>query len=237
MNAIKCMVEGARLIRSAGLRRYVIMPLLISVVLLIAVMAYGVFQFDIWMTRLLAWMPESLAVLSWLIGILAAFIFCIALLYLFTVVANLVAAPFNALLSEKVELAQTGVLPAPISIGRLIIRAVMRELENLRYYLPRFLGLLVISLIPVVNVIAPPLWLLFGAWMMCIQYTDYAADNNQLEFAELRRRLGARPLQSLSFGVVVYLLVLIPVLNLVLIPLAVAGGTVFWVQHLRSGEA
>ena len=68
--------------------------------------------------------------------------------------------------------------------------------------------------------------------MMAIQYADYAADNNQLSFPELRARLASARGQALLFGMVVYLILAIPVVNLFLIPIAVAGGTVFWVHHL-----
>ena len=110
----------------------------------------------------------------------------------------------------------------------------MREFSKLAYFLPRLFALLVLSLIPAVNVIAPFAWILFGAWMLAVQYSDYAADNNHLSFTELRGRLGACRLQSLMFGMVVYFVIAIPLLNLLLIPVAVAGGTVFWVEHLTN---
>jgi len=71
--------------------------------------------------------------------------------------------------------------------------------------------------------------------MMSVQYTDYAADNNGISFSELRRRLGGDRINSFGFGLAVYLMMLIPLLNLVLIPAAVAGGTVLWVERLTDG--
>ncbi|MBP2261259.1 uncharacterized protein involved in cysteine biosynthesis [Pseudomonas sp. BP8] len=46
--------------------------------------------------------------------------------------------------------------------------------------MPRALALLILSFIPVVNVIAAPLWLIFGVWMMAIQYIDYPARPSNL---------------------------------------------------------
>ena len=102
------------------------------------------------------------------------------------------------------------------------------------YLLPRLLGLLLVSLIPLVNAVAPFLWILFGAWMMAVQYTDYAADNNDMTFTGLRRRLAERRVQSIMFGLPAYLLLAIPVVNLILMPVGVAGGTVFYVRHLKG---
>jgi CysZ protein len=73
--------------------------------------------------------------------------------------------------------------------------------------------------------------------MMAVQYTDYAADNNQVSFSELRKRLEDRPMQALLFGLIVYFVIVIPVINLVLIPVAVAGGTVYWVEQLRIASS
>lgn len=41
-------------------------------------------------------------------------------------------------------------------------------------------------------------------------------------------------MSSLGFGVIVYLMIAIPILNLIVMPAAVAGGTVFWVEKLRG---
>ena len=37
--------------------------------------------------------------------------------------------------------------------------------------------------------------------------------------------------QSMSFGGIVYLVLLIPVVNLLMMPAAVAGATLFWVRE------
>jgi len=37
--------------------------------------------------------------------------------------------------------------------------------------------------------------------------------------------------QSMSFGGIVYLLLLIPVVNILMMPAAVAGATLFWVRE------
>ncbi|MFT7222012.1 MAG: CysZ protein, partial [Candidatus Azotimanducaceae bacterium] len=90
------------------------------------------------------------------------------------------------------------------------------------------------TIIPVVNVISPVLWVLFGAWMMAIQYADYAADNNDASFSSLRNRLARRRFQSLMFGLPAYLLLTVPIVNLILMPVGVAGGTRLWVEHLKN---
>ena len=113
-------------------------------------------------------------------------------------------------------------------------REVSFALDTFEIMLYRsIIGLLIVTIIPVVNVISPPLWLLFGAWMMALQYADYAADNNDVPIRELLARLRARRFHSLMFGLPAYLLLTLPVVNLILMPVGVAGGTRFWVEKLR----
>lgn len=235
MNGMDCLFEGLSLIRQPGLRRYVIMPVAINILLLSAAVGYGVIHYDGWIEHLTGWLPDWLSFLSWLIGLLAAILVVLVVLYVFTIVANLVAAPFNAILSIKVEERLTGRAPQTSTAFHIVFaRSLWREIAKILYFLPRILGLLLITLIPGVNAMAPFLWVLFGAWMMTVEFTDYGADNNEVPFGELRIRLGRSRFQALMFGLLAYVLLAIPLLNLVLIPAAVAGGTVFWVRNLGN---
>jgi len=234
MNGIGCFLEGLQLIRQPGLRRYVVIPLVINVLVLFAAILYGVNQYEAWMAYVDDSLPEFLSFLGGVVTVLGMVIGLAVLLYTFTIVANIIAAPFNAILSVKVEEKITGqILTSNTSLHLILIRSVTREISKLVYYLPRLIGLVVISLIPGLNALAPFLWIAFGAWMMAVQYTDYAADNNEISFSELRSRLNSNTFQALSFGMPAYFLLAIPLINLVLIPAGVAGGTKFWIEHLR----
>ena len=236
MNGIDCFFEGFRLVRTPGLRKYVWIPLAINFVVLGAIMYYGIGQYDSLMSLITGWLPDWLAFLAGVLTFLAAVMIFALGIYLFTIIANIIASPFNAILAEKVE---EHLVPGLVreSPGVIVIlgRSVAREVSKLLYLLPRLIGLLLLSVIPGLNALAPFAWLLFGAWMMSIQYVDYAADNNQLSFPGLRTRLGGARMPALLFGLVVYFLLAIPVVNLFLMPIAVAGGTVLWVQHLSTG--
>lgn len=233
MNGMDCMFEGFRMIARPGLRRYVIVPTLINVAVLTGVVAYGISQYDAWTRAVTDSLPDWLSFLSGVFAFLAAILVFVVVLYLFTIIANIIAAPFNAVLSVKVEERLTGRTPdAGAGVIKVLARSLWREVAKLLYYLPRVIGLLILTLIPAINAAAPILWLLFGAWMMAIQYADYAADNNGIDFGELRARLGERRFQAVLFGILAYVVLAIPGINLILMPAAVAGGTVFWVEHL-----
>lgn len=118
----------------------------------------------------------------------------------------------------------------------MLPRTLGREARKLAYFAPRALALLILSFIPVVNLVAAPLWLLFGIWMMAVQYIDYPADNNKMSWSEMMAWLRQRRWQSLSFGAVTYAALLVPVLNLLIMPAAVAGATLFWVREGGKGQ-
>jgi CysZ protein len=153
------------------------------------------------------------------------------LVYVFNMVANIVAAPFNSLLAEQIE---KRIRPDSVenteTILQMTVRTLVREFSKLAYYLPRLIVLIVISFIPLVNIASPVLWFVFGAWMMSVQYADYVADNNQQDFTKLRASLRQRPVNSIGFGAIVSLSLMIPVLNFIMIPVAVAGATVLWLN-------
>jgi CysZ protein len=67
--------------------------------------------------------------------------------------------------------------------------------------------------------------------MMTVQYLDYPMANHRLFFSEQRARLRKRPLLAWSFGGLVMLATLVPVLNFFVMPAAVAGATVLWVRE------
>jgi CysZ protein len=225
--------DGLKLITQPGLRQYVIIPVIINVLVLSGVIAYGVSQYDAWTTALNDSLPEWLMFLSGVFAVLAALLVLVIMLYLFTIIANIISSPFNAVLSIKIEERLTGRTPGgDAGLAVILVRSLVREVAKLLYYLPRVIGLIVITLIPGINALAPFLWVLFGAWMMSIQYVDYAADNNEVRFSDMRRLLARERVQTVAFGLVVYVALAVPVLNLVLIPAAVAGGTLLWVKRL-----
>ncbi|PIE42644.1 MAG: hypothetical protein CSA49_00065, partial [Gammaproteobacteria bacterium] len=90
----------------------------------------------------------------------------------------------------------------------------------------------VISFIPVIQGISPILWYIFGAWMMAMQYLDIPADNNGISFQQTLEMMRKDRTAVMGFGGAVTLATATPLLNLIIIPIAVAGGVVFWVKRM-----
>ncbi|WP_409488847.1 sulfate transporter CysZ [Pseudomonas promysalinigenes] len=227
--------EGLKLVLSPNLRMFVLLPLAINLLLFGGLIYFAGHQFSLWLDALMPTLPSWLSFLSYILWPLFVALLVLMVFFTFTLVANVIAAPFNGFLAEKVEVVVRGKDPFPaFSWGELVAmvpRTFGREMRKLAYFLPRAIGLFILSLIPVVNVVAAPLWLIFGVWMMAIQYIDYPADNNKMSWQDMLAWLRSKRWQSLGFGGITYLALLIPGVNVLMMPAAVAGATLFWVRE------
>ena len=227
--------EGLKLVLSPNLRLFVLLPLAVNLLLFGSMVYFAGHQFGLWLDALMPTLPDWLSFLSYILWPLFVALLVLMVFFTFTLVANIIAAPFNGFLAEKVEVVVRGedTFPA-FSWGELVAmvpRTFSREMRKLGYFLPRAIGLFILSLIPVINVIAAPLWLMFGVWMMAIQYIDYPADNNKMSWQDMLAWLRSKRWQSLGFGGITYLALMIPGVNVLMMPAAVAGATLFWVRE------
>jgi len=227
---------GLKLLFQPGMKRYLIVPLLVNLLVFSLVGWLGYTQFDGLLDRFL---PESswLHYFRWILWPIFALSFILVIFYTFTIIANLLAAPFNSMLAAKTEELLTGVRPAevPGSIATAVLPALLSEVRKLTYFLLRAIPLLLLFFIPGVNILAPFLWLAFGAWFLSLEYMDYPMGNQGLGFREQLSRLKTMRFAALGFGAGVTLLMLIPVLNLAAMPVAVAGAASLWCRS-RGNE-
>lgn len=228
---------GLQRIRQPGVRRFVLIPLALNLVLFASLIGWGASAFGRWMDSLIGGLPQWLGFLEWLMWPIFALAVLLALFFGFSVVANLIASPFYGMLAERVAADERGSASPDQSWQALLIsvpRSLGRELRKLAYYLPRLLALLLLSLLPGINLLASPLLLLFGVWMMAVQYLDYQADNDQVGFNDMLLQLRKQRMKVLGFGLPVYFGLMLPLVNLLVMPAAVAGATLLWVREARQ---
>jgi len=242
--------KGLGLIWKPGIKRFVFIPLLINFILLTLATIYAFNLISDWYSSLpgwletqissphwyirwpaegLEWLVTSLDWLLWPIIVIAVFIL---VFFSFGLLANWIAAPFNGLLSEAVETHLTGTANDAESFSwtlfvKDIPRLIGREWRKLAYFIPRAFVCLILLLTPI-SPLVPIIWFIFNGWMLAIQYVDYPQDNHRQSFNQtlelLRQNRGA----AYSFGLLVMLFTMIPVINIMLMPIAVAGATNFW---------
>jgi CysZ protein len=232
---------GFKIMLFPGIKRYVLVPLLVNFLLLGGAGYWLVTRLNSWIPALLENVPSWLHWLNYLLWPLALLTMLLVMGYLFSTLASIIASPFCGLLAEKVEQQLTGVVSAENSWSMLIRdlpRMLYREWQKVRYYLPRMFAILLLHFIPGVGqILFPIIWFLFGVWMMSIQYCDYPFDNHRISFTNMRRILLHDKHTNLQFGAMVSLCTLLPIINLVIMPAAVCGATAMWVARYQENRS
>lgn len=230
------LLQGLTLLNTPGLRRFVAIPLLINVLLFIGSIYVLASQFSDLVAGWISHLPDWLLWLEWFFWVLFALTALLLVFYTFSILANIIASPFNSLLAEAVERHLTG---QPLPTGGSFIdafkaapAAVLDELRKLGYMALLAIPILILSFF--LAPIAPFLWALFGAWMLALEYGDYPMGNHQLRFGEQRARIRKHKLLALGFGGATLVATMIPLLNFLVMPAAVAGATRLWVTQLKE---
>lgn len=227
--------SGFGLIFKPGIRLYVLIPLLINTVLFAGVITYGAHWLNEFIESFLTGWWEWLRWLLWPIFVVVALTI---VFFCFSILANLIASPFNGFLAEATEIYITGnAQQESAGLGQLpgeIKKAIISESRKFLYFIVRAIPLIILFFIPLLNFAAPFLWFLFGAWMLTLEYVDFPMGNHGILFPDIRKILKSRRQLAFGFGLGVMLLTFIPVINFITLPVAVCGATRMWAERLKT---
>jgi len=221
--AVSFLFKGMNLLSSPELRKFIVIPVLINIVLYSAALTLGYFYISDLIDQFI---PGWLHWLNWILWPLFFISFFIIGFFTFSLLANILAAPFYGKLSAKTLAMAKG--QAVASAEQPLAKVLVAETKRLGYLATRALPLLILSVIPGINVVAPFLWALFGAWGMALEYLAYPLENQGVLFSEQKELVKSVRLGALSFGGLAVLGLTIPVLNLVVAPAAVIGATLYF---------
>ncbi|EHD01311.1 Sulfate transporter CysZ, partial [Salmonella enterica subsp. enterica serovar Urbana str. R8-2977] len=87
--------QGWKLVTLPGIRRFVILPLLVNIVLMGGAFWWLFTQLDAWIPSLMSHVPDWLQWLSYLLWPIAVISVLLVFGYFFSTLANWIAAPFN----------------------------------------------------------------------------------------------------------------------------------------------
>lgn len=234
VTAFTYMKKGLLLLKNPIIRTYALIPILINIIIAIGVIIglhHSFSSLTSWLDNLL---PSWLHWLDWLIWLLYSASLIFFFIYLFNIVANIIAAPFNGFLAEAVQRHYNIPIQNRQSTFKVMMSAIKRQMDILLYCIPLGLGGTILFFIPLINIFAPLIWFLLSAWMMTLQYSDYAFDNNHIYFKTMKKALGTRRSLSLSFGGFIVILSMIPLLNLIIIPTAVISATLIYLDNFHE---
>lgn len=241
MLPINRLFHSFKLLFAPGFRLLALGPIAINLIIYLLLAWYFVDLFSRAMDWSLSRIPNWLFFLEPLAWIFFTLVLLIGFGYSFALLAAVVSSPFNGLLAEKVARQQGQAIPdTPLTaraITALVARSLWREMVKLGYFLPRLIGILllsaVIGFIPVIGWLAAALiTLTWASWNMAIQFIDYPADNQGLNFPQTIGAMRKKKAQCLTFGALVAGLMSVPLLNLFALPAAVISATQLWGDEL-----
>jgi CysZ protein len=232
-------LRGLALITRPGLRRYVALPLVLNTLVLAALVVWSSRSFehllDWTLSRVAPGLDGVLRALAWLVfAALAGWL----VFHVFVITVTILGSPFYALMAQKLEAQLTGCREqAPFRLRALaqeMCYTLGQEARKAVYFALLVVPCLLLFLVPGINVLAPFALVLYSAWTLGLECIDFPLSAHRIPFRRQRRLARRKLLRTLGFGGTAVLLTLIPGLNLVAIPAAVAGATALWVDRVRA---
>ena len=239
-------LESVKTLWRPDIRWLVIVPLLINLLLFILLTSLAAQWLQDWIVALTSSVPQWLQWLAWLLWLIFALAAIAVYAFTFTLFANLIGAPFYGVIAQRIinterpppeDYSQAKETQDLSTLGSAV-QSLRRELHLISYFLPRTLGVgtlaVICSFIPLLNLLAPVIAGSWAAWCLCLQYLDYAADADNVSFAELRARVRPKKVSSLIFGAATLIASGLPVANLIMLPASVVAGSLLWCRHYPS---
>ncbi len=222
------LLRGMKCLFLPGVKRFVVLPILFNF-MLFSTLFYFIYHYvSIYSQMYMANLPWWLSFLHDIFLIVFVISFFLLFLSMFTVIFNLIAAPFNGLLAEKAQaILYRSTIPS-LPFSTIVWRSIKRQGQFLWYFFPRFVAMCLLFFVPFIHPVYPFLWFFFNAWMLSVQYQDFAMDNNLVGFHDMRKKIENNKLNAFGFGTVVNLASFIPILNIFTMPAAVIGGVILY---------
>lgn len=226
--------------KKPGLLKYLAIPFMINLLIFSLSVYFGLDLFqgllETYAPSTEVWYGMILYYLAWTVAMLLT---TVVVFFTFTVIGNLIASPFNELLSEHTEALKVGSKPDErFSVGRFwkeAKNALIIEVKKLSFFVICMLLLFSINLVPGIGsliyaVLAP----IFTLFFLVVEYMAFVLMRKQLTFAEQRRYIGQKPVLMTGFACGVFCLLTIPFVQFFCIPLAVVGATLLWCDFPRA---
>jgi CysZ protein len=182
------------------------------------------------------WVGPAKAALAILGAVVFAVVAGLALLISF-LVANVLASPFLDVLASRVELIESGVVEedAPtglIGTGADVLRSLREELRRALFFLAVVASLALLGfVIPGAHLVTGPAIVGFAIFFLPLDYASYTLDRRRYSFRQKRTWLMANKPVVVGFGCAAFMICWVPGLNILAIPLLVAGGTLLAIRH------
>ncbi len=230
--------RGLKLIFKHGvLFKWSALTAAISAVLLGALLV-GLFTYTGDLVSLVWEKPEGWLRFFWYT--LAVIVFATAFVIGASTIPPIATAPITDPLTANAE----KILGAPVLEGGGVAKmaketahAVVKAVMRLALLYAGHAVLLVIWIIPGIGqAVWTPLAMAWTIFWLAYEYLDIPANRHDYRFSEVLRTVGDNLALSVGFGTAVYLILWVPLLNVLFIPVAAVGATILFVDLRATGR-
>ncbi len=213
---------------------YILIPFLINLTVFTGAVYLGL---DFFGSTVVEHIPQGEAwywsILYWFLWVVAVLLTSVLVFFSFTVVGNIVASPFNDLLSERTEQVLTGQTNdesfSLAQFARDAGKTVLMELRKMWVFVVVMLLILPLNLIPGVgNALYTVLAIMLTLFFLSVEYLSFTMVRKRQFFGDQRRFIFAHKFLMLGFACGIMTLLAIPFVQFFCIPLAVIGATRIW---------
>lgn len=218
-----------------------LIPLLINLAVF-TVAAAGLYMY--W-GEIINWIWPRPDAWGWKILWYILYVFMVAMVLLmgyvlFFALQGILSAPFNDLISERVEQRAYGKAPPPTTAGRLargVAASLVCEARKQGLYV---LGMGLLLLIKLLIPVAGPVIFLVGGFLLsasffCYDFMDFSMARRELSWAHKRAVLRENRALTLGFGAILAGAMAVPLVSSVSMPMAAVGGTLLFCDLEQAG--
>ncbi len=146
---------------------------------------------------------------------------------LFTAITLIIGQPFYESIAKRIDDNLGGIKDERnVAFWRQLPRSIVESSRLLFLTAIKAVLVFLVALIPVVGQVAAPILGAFvGGWAIALELTSVAFERRGLVLRHRRQLLGARRAMTLGFGLAAFLCLLVPGVDVLLMPGAVAGAT------------
>lgn len=164
--------------------------------------------------------------------ILSFLILLVICYFIIVIVGGIISAPFNENISLIIEEGVTGKKTNyHPGFWKDTWYNILAELKKLAFYFSILLIFFLIGFIPLIGeIISVVLGTIFSFFFNALDFFDYPMTRKYFTLREKIKVTYAKPMYSLGFGCASFLIMFLPVVNVLMKPLCVVSGTAFYFE-------
>lgn len=212
-----------------------LIPILIGIILYILL---GSWVFGSLMEQGSAWIEELTgegttgSILTYIAGIILAALLYLIVSWTFVLIVTVVASPFNDMLSRRTEKKMKGEELESFSasftiIGSTFFKTIFNELQKISFILILSLLAFTLGYIPLLT----PVSLIITVLLLAVGFVDYSWSRHNIPFKMCFTDLKSNLVNYGFGGAFFFVLISIPIINLIVSPWATSYFTMLWVRN------